>query len=90
MIVKILGLIDIIAGFLIILLKWELFPYLALLIGLSILVKALLFFTSDTIVSMIDIFCVCFLFLGLIGVYFYFTWLFSIWFFQKGFFSLAA
>jgi len=90
MIVKILGLIDIIAGLLIILLKWELFPYLALLIGLSILIKALLFFTTDAVVSMIDIFCICFLFLGVAGVYFYFTWLFAIWFFQKGFFSLAA
>jgi len=88
--VKILGLLDFFVGMNLILLKWQLFPYFALIMGLIVLFKALIFIGSDPVVSAIDITCLFFFFLALAGAYFYFTWLFSLWFFQKSFFSLVA
>lgn len=90
MLVKILGMLDFFLGLLLILLKWDLFQYLALFMGLIVLIKALIFLSSDTFVSSIDVFCLIFFFLAITGYYFYFTWLFSIWFFQKGVFSFVA
>ena len=86
--IHILGLLDIAAGFVIILLKFGLFKQLGIIFSIIIAVKAVLFIND--ISSILDLISAVFLFLAAIDIYFSFTWVFSIWLLQKGFFSLLS
>jgi len=88
MLVKFLGLLDIIAGFIILILKFGFFQEVGLIFALYLALKGLIFIKD--ISSVIDIITAVFLFLAAINFYFSFTWIFSIWLFQKGIFSLIS
>lgn len=86
MIVKLFGALDLLGGISLILLKWGIGSNIALVLGILLGIKSLIFFYNWA--SMIDLVCVLFLVLASFGFYFSFSWLFALWLFQKAFFSL--
>jgi len=88
MIVKLLGLIDLLAAVFIILLRFNIGSKIALIIALMLLVKSVIFLTS--FVSFVDIVSGVFLLLAVYGYYYFFTWIFALWLFQKGMISLLS
>ena len=88
MIVKVLGLIDFVAGVLIILSLMGITPAFGWFIAAFLLIKSIIFLKEVT--SIIDLLAVIFLVLALYGVNTPFTWIFALWLMQKGFFSIIA
>lgn len=88
MIVKLLGLIDLLAAVFIILLKFHIGENIAVIIAIILLIKSIIFLTS--FISLIDILAGVFLLLAAYGHYYFFTWIFALWLLQKAFFSLLA
>jgi len=84
--VKILGLVDLLAGISLFLLKFNLFKQFAIIMGIILLVKSIMFLGN--IVSLIDIIAVVVIFLAFMNIYGIITWLVVIWLIQKGVFSL--
>ena len=90
MIIWILGLLDLIAGILLLLARFGVAGSLTFYIGLFVIVKALVFF--DKISSVLDVLGGCILVLmALYGfeVYNFLLWILVLWFIQKGLFSFA-
>lgn len=88
MIVKLLGLIDLLAAVFIILLRFNIGRSIALIIAILLLIKSLIFLRS--FVSFIDILSGVFLLLAIYGHYYFFTWLFVLWLGQKAIISLFS
>lgn len=88
MIVKVLGILDLIGAVCLVLLSRGLAVEFSLLIGLLLLVKALAFIKN--FVSIIDIFALCLFATALLGYWWTFSWLAALWFAQKAFFSFVA
>jgi hypothetical protein len=86
--VKVLGLVDIVTGFCLILLKFNLLKQFALIMALLLLIKSLMFLGD--FVSFIDIFCVGVIVFAFIGFFGVITWIAVVWLIQKGIFSLFA
>ena len=88
MIVQILGLLDLTASVLHILLRWNIGVKLALIAGTLLLLKSLIFMKN--IASFIDLLSAVFLLLPIFGVsYSYVNIFFSLWLLQKAMFSFA-
>lgn len=88
MIAKLLGIIDFLAAFSIVLLKFGLAEKFAIFIAIVLLIKALLFITD--IVSIFDIIAVVFIFLAIFGIFNVVTWIAFFWLLQKAIFSLLS
>ena len=88
LIMKFLGILDILAGIVIILLKFGFLENLGVLFAVYLGLKGL--FLINNLASIIDIVTAVFLLLAAVNIYFSFTWLFSLWLFQKGNFSLMS
>jgi hypothetical protein len=88
MIVKLLGLIDLLAAVFIILLRFNIGGSIALVIAILLLIKSFIFLRS--FVSIIDILSGVFLLLAIYGHYYFFTWLFALWLLQKAVVSIFS
>ncbi|MBS3107712.1 hypothetical protein J4468_02245 [Candidatus Woesearchaeota archaeon] len=88
MVVQLFGMIDLLASVSIILARAEVAPGFITLIAILVLIKSLIFIKD--IVSIIDIIGVIFIFLALSGSFSIITWLFLVWFLQKGLISLLS
>lgn len=88
MIVKLLGLIDLLAAVFIILLRFNIGRDIAFIIAIILLIKSVIFLTS--FISLIDVLCGVFLLLAIYGYYYFFTWLFALWLLQKGVISVFS
>ncbi len=88
MLVKLLGILDLLGAVFIVLLRWNIGAEIALVISVLLGIKALIFLKSWA--SIIDLASVVILVLAVFGHYYFFSWLFSIWLIQKAAFSLAA
>lgn len=86
--VKILGIVDLLAGLSLILLKFNLLKQFALIVGLVLLIKSLMFLGN--IASFIDIIAVAVIVLAFFGVYGIVSWISVVWLVQKGLFSLLT
>ena len=86
--IKFLGLLDILSGLIIIILKFNVFSEIGLFLSIFLGLKSIIFIKD--VASVIDLVTAGFLFLASIGFYFSFTWIFSIWLLQKGLFTLIA
>lgn len=85
MVIKLLGLIDVVAGLIILFYNLGLASQVALLFGVFLIIKGLLFFDF---IGFFDILLGVFMVFGLINDSGFFSWLFVVWLLQKGFFSL--
>jgi hypothetical protein len=86
MFLKIFGILDLIAGVILILLKFNLVSYtIAWIFIIYLILKGLIFIKS--IASILDIVSSVFMILAVYGFYNVITWIFVLWLIQKGFFS---
>jgi hypothetical protein len=85
---KFFGILDILAGLVIILLKFGFLQNVGLLLAVYLGMKGLFFINN--LASIVDFVTAVFLLLAAVDIYFSFTWLFSLWLFQKGIFSLMS
>ncbi len=88
MIVKILGLMDVISGIVLGLAYYELFGQIAVICALYLLIKGIIFFGSFA--TWIDLITAIVFFLVIYGVSGVWVWIFIIWLMQKGIFSLLS
>ena len=88
MLVKILGLIDLIAGLIIVGSWFNFAPMIGWYVALFLLLKSIVYLKE--IISIMDLLAVLFLILALINVNTIFSWIFALSLIQKGFFSIAA
>ncbi|MBS3156993.1 hypothetical protein J4442_02355 [Candidatus Woesearchaeota archaeon] len=86
MIVKFLGVMDIIVGIAFILAQWSFGYHIGLILAIYVIIKALIFITDFA--SIIDLIGGIYLLLIIFGVHQIFAVVFLLWFLQKGFFSL--
>ena len=84
MLIKLFGLLDILAALTLFLMRFGTFESLGIILGLYLIIKGLIFFSF---VSLIDIIAGIFLMLGGLGNYIGFSWIFILWLIQKGFIS---
>lgn len=85
---KFFGILDILAGIIIILLKFGFMENIGILLAVYLGLKG--FFFINNLASIIDLITAVFLLLAALNIYFSFTWIFSLWLFQKGIFSLMS
>ena len=88
MIVQFLGLLDLFAGFWLLLLTFDIGMSLGLVLGFYLLIKGIVF--ASDIVSFMDILAGLSILLAAYGYTFPFTWIFVLWLLQKGFFSFFS
>ena len=88
MILKLLGLLDLIIGLHLILLKWDFFPSLGIVFAVYLFIKSIAFFHD--VASIVDLLTAVIYTLAVYDIYFSFTWIFSLWLLQKSFFSLVV
>ena len=88
MIVKILGILDLVMGLHLFLLKWELFSFLGFVLGIYLLLKSVIFISDVS--SVVDLVTAVIYLLAVFGIYFFFSWIFALWLIQKGIFSLLS
>ena len=88
MIVKILGILDLVMGLHLFLLKWELFSFLGFILGIYLLLKSVIFISDVS--SVVDLVTALIYLLAVFGIYFFFSWIFALWLIQKGIFSLLS
>ena len=88
MIIKLLGLIDLLAAIFIILLRFHIGESIAFIVAILLILKSVIFLTS--FVSLIDIISGIFLLLAVYGHYYFFTWIFALWLLQKAVISLFS
>ena len=86
MIVKFLGVMDLVIAFMFIIAQWGFGYHVGLVLAIYVILKSLLFMPN--IASVIDLIGGIYLLLILFGIHHVFAVLFLIWFLQKGFFSL--
>ena len=84
---KVLGLIDIIAGLLIVGSWFGVMPLIGWYVAFFLLIKSLVYLNEA--ISIMDLLAVIFLVLALVNVNTIFSWIFALWLVQKGFFSLV-
>jgi len=82
----VLGILDILAGLSLLLVKFNIFPVITALFGLYVLIKALVFLRSFA--SIVDIIVVIIFIITLLGSFNILSLCALFWLIQKGFFSL--
>ena len=85
--IRILGLLDMICGIVILILKFGYFQNLGIILSFFLALKSIIFIKD--IASVIDLISAVFFFLAANGYYFNFTWIFALWLIQKGLFSIV-
>lgn len=88
MLVKLLGIIDLLGAILLISLRFGLGEKIALVIAVILMIKALFFIKA--LASSVDFIVGIILLLAALGHYYSFTWLFSIWLLQKAVISFFS
>ncbi|MDD4878301.1 MAG: hypothetical protein PHO02_04675 [Candidatus Nanoarchaeia archaeon] len=88
MLIKILGILDILSAATLLLLRWDMGHILGIILGLYLLVKSMYFLTDVS--SIVDIGAGIFLILAALGFYHVITYIFILWLLQKGLSSLFA
>ena len=88
MFIKLLGIFDLLSGIVLILLRFNLIKWGALVFAGYLIIKAL-FFIRD-ISSLVDLLAGIFIILAVLGVYNILTWIFVAWLLQKGVFTLLS
>ena len=88
MLLKMFGLVDLLAALSLFLLQWDIGRTFGLVIISIFLLKSIVFFYD--IASVLDLLTVLFFILALLGVYVFFSWVFILWLLQKAFFSFVA
>ena len=88
MLVKLLGIVDLFAGVVLLLLRFGFGTDVALWLGIYLMVKGVVFIAN--VVSMMDILAGIMMVLAAFDFYFSFTWVFVLWLLQKGFFSFFS
>ena len=88
MILKLFGLLDLLAGIVLILLKWSIGINLGWFLAVYLIIKALIFFSI--IASVLDFASAVFIILAINGTYLNVTWVFVLWLSQKGLVSLFS
>jgi hypothetical protein len=88
MFIRLLGFFDLLAGLLLILLRYHIGEGVALFFGIYLIVKGIIFIHN--IVSFMDILAGIMMLLAAHDFYFSFTWIFVLWLVQKGFFSFFS
>lgn len=88
MLIKILGILDILSAATLLLLRWDIGHILGIILGIYLLVKSMYFLTDVS--SIVDIGAGIFLILAAIGFYHVITYIFILWLLQKGVSSLFA
>jgi hypothetical protein len=86
MFVKLLGLVDLLAAVGILLLNLNMFKTFALIMGLLVLFKSIIFL--DLFMTSMDVLVFLFIILAYFGVFNFFTWIVLIWLIYKGIISL--
>ena len=86
MIIKLFGLMDLVAAVLFLLLQWGIGGKVAIFFAIYLVVKSLIFIGDFT--SWIDLIAGVYLFLVIFDVHSFFSFLFILWLGQKAFFSL--
>lgn len=86
MIVKILGIIDILIALTFVIAQWNFGYYLGLVLAIYIIIKSLIFITDFA--SAVDLIGGIYLLLIVFNIHHIFAVVFLLWFLQKGFFSL--
>ena len=88
MIVKLLGLVDLLTAILFFLAWLEIYPIkLAIVVIILLILKSLMFIKSFT--SILDLIGAVFLIIAMAFNFYMIDWLFMLWFLQKGSFSLV-
>ncbi len=82
MLIKIFGIMDIIAAAVLLLLKWDIGKIAGIILALYLIAKAV-YFMAD-IASIVDIAAGAFLILAVFGFYHVLTYIFVLWLLQKG------
>jgi len=85
MIIKLFGILDIIAAVILIGLVFSLFKGVAVVISIYLVIKGLMFFS---VAGVIDILSGILVMVAFFGFYSFFTWIAVLWLFQKGIRSL--
>jgi uncharacterized membrane protein HdeD (DUF308 family) len=88
MVVKLLGMFDLLSGIVLILLRFNLIKWVGLFFAAYLILKAILFIRDIT--SFIDIIAGIFIILAVLGIFNILSWIFVIWLLQKGIFSLMG
>lgn len=88
MLIKILGILDILSAATLLLLRWDMGHILGIILGIYLLAKSMYFLTDVS--SIVDIGAGIFLILAAIGFYHVITYIFILWLLQKGVSSLFA
>jgi hypothetical protein len=83
---KALGILDFLAGISLVFLKFGLLENIALILGIYLIVKSIIFIKS--LASIFDLISGILIVLAAHGMFFPFTWLVAVWLLQKGIFSL--
>jgi len=86
MIVKLLGLVDLLAALCFLLVQWGVFENFAVVIAIILLIKSLIFISDFT--SIIDLISALYLFLVIFNIHSAFAFIFVLWLLQKAIFSL--
>ena len=86
MIVKLFGLLDLLAAVLFILLQWDIGIKLGIFIAIYLILKSLIFLKDPT--SWIDLTAGVYLLLVVFNIHSFFSVIFILWLGQKAFFSL--
>ena len=88
MIAKVFGVLDIIAGITLILLKFSMFEGIGWIAAIYLVIKGIIFLPN--IVSVVDIVSGIFIGLAMFGIFNVISWIVAIWLIQKGIFSLFS
>lgn len=88
MLVKVFGMIDLIAGLIIVASWFNFSPMIGWYIALFLFIKSIIYLKE--VISIMDLLAVLFLILALMNINTMFSWIFALWLIQKGFFSIAA
>ena len=88
MIVKFLGILDIIAGLVLLAFRFGFGKTLVLIFSIYLIIKAVIFFKDPG--SWIDAIAAAFMIIAYFGNYYFFVWIFSLWLIGKGVYSLIG
>lgn len=88
MILKILGVLDLLSGIVLIVLRFAPLKVIPGLLAVYLIVKSIIFLKN--ISSVIDLIAAIHIIFAMFGNYYSLTWLFVLWLLQKGVFSLYS
>ena len=88
MLIKLFGLLDILVGLSLVLLRFDLFPIFSLIFGIYLIIKALIFIKSG--ISIIDLISGVIVIISFLGFFSVLSWIVVVSLIQKGLFSIIS